>query len=475
MFGTIGELMKFLKITLILLSLSFFYLPVFIRKTFGSVNFDQLMFFVFTDGGTVGTDFSVYVNFVKWAILRPFVLFIVLYLIFALLIRSKLFNEFIKKANHFIILFAFLSLSVLYNAYSFGGASFFKRYVGRDQLPLYFTDFDFEQIKPVAKNNLILLYVESLENTFSDVSLMGYDLNAPLTSKFGPSRFDLRQAPGTGWTTAGMVSSQCGLPLAPFMGNSLEHRAAPILGKLTCLGDILNKFGYSQTFFVGPDLKFSGMDKFYLNHGFQYAYGKDEIFSGLASEKLATGWGGGVNDDTLFDLAVDKIKFELNNKQNFNVTIMTTDNHASDGFLSPRCTKNGFINQISEVIFCTNKSIVNFVENLESLNVFENTILVVMGDHNFMGEIGGAKPFGDRPIYFNYIGADSAKYHPETSTLTHFDVFPSILQLLFGYEVKELHLGSNIFSKEGPGISEKNNYIFGDSFLNYSQFYRTFW
>ena len=62
--------------------------------------------------------------------------------------------------------------------------------------------------------------------------------------------------------------------------------------------------------------------------------------------------------------------------------------------------KNGFINQISEVIFCTNKSIVNFVENLESLNVFENTILVVMGDHNFMGEIGGAKPFGDRPILF---------------------------------------------------------------------------
>jgi phosphoglycerol transferase MdoB-like AlkP superfamily enzyme len=66
--------------------------------------------------------------------------------------------------------------------------------------------------------NLILIYVESLEAGYSDRAVFGDDLIAPLT-KFGARSFDIShfdqfaQVPGTGWTIAAMVATQCGVPL----------------------------------------------------------------------------------------------------------------------------------------------------------------------------------------------------------------------------------------------------------------------
>jgi phosphoglycerol transferase len=388
--------------------------------------------------------------------------------------RWNVFPSFMERLFKPIALFFFCA-GLIYNVYILGGLSFPGRYVGQDIMANYFKKVDFKKLQPAERNNLIMLYVESLENTFSDVKIVGHDLNAPLNDSLGGSEFSLRQAPGTGWTTAGMVASQCGVPLAPFMGNRLGNRDGPILGKLTCLGDVLDDEGYSQTFLVGPDLKFSGMDKFYLKHGFKFAYGKDQIFEKFTTEDLGTGWGGGINDDTLLDIAFERIKLEHKAQKSFNVTVVTTDNHAPGGFLSPRCASQGFRDQISEVIWCTNKTISNFVEKLKNDKILENTVLIVMGDHNFMGEIEGAKPFGERAIYFNYIAPKGTRISPKRTELTHFDVFPTALQLVLGYRIDQLHLGSNIFTVNNENHSELHNYIFGENFLIYSDFYRSFW
>ena len=458
----------------VLVIISIFYVPVFIRKSFGEVNFDQLMFFIYTDGGTIGTDINVLIIFLKWAIIRPIILLILLLVTYKIMKHWNVFPSFVERLFKPIALFCFCA-GLIYNVHSLGGFSFPGRYVGQDLMANYFKKVDFKKLQTAERNNLIMLYVESLENTFSDVEIFGHDLNAPLTDSLGSNEFSLRQAPGTGWTTAGMVASQCGVPLAPFMGNRLGDRDGPILGNLICLGDILADEGYSQTFLVGPDLKFSGMDKFYLNHGFKFAYGKDEIFKKFATEDLGTGWGGGIQDDTLLDIAFEIIKLEHKEQKNFNVTIVTTDNHAPDGFLSPRCASQGFQDKISEVIWCTNKTISNFVEKLKNDKILENTVLVVMGDHNFMGEIDGARPVGEREIYFDYIAPKSTEISPKQTKLTHFDVFPTALQMVLGYEIDQLHLGSNIFTVDNESHLKLHNYIFGKNFLIYSDFYRSFW
>ncbi|WP_295990172.1 hypothetical protein [Rugamonas sp.] len=61
--------------------------------------------------------------------------------------------------------------------------------------------------------NLVLIYVESLEEGYTEPGAFGRDLLAPLTGLHGTSFPDYQQAPGTGWTIAAMVATQCGVPL----------------------------------------------------------------------------------------------------------------------------------------------------------------------------------------------------------------------------------------------------------------------
>lgn len=462
--------MFFLKLLVNYLIVAVFFIPEFIYRCFGNVDFYQLTFFLFTENGTLGTDFYVLRTFFLWVVLRPAIIVLVSYVIYRFLIYPKFRSA--KLIQYYkLILPIMLFIGIGYNFISYGGHLFAKRLVGEDLMPSYFAALPNTTSDSKSKNNLILLYIESLENTFSNEDVFGRNLNSPLDSKLGISPYKIKQAPGTGWTTAGMIASQCGMPLASFMGNNLRSRAAPIFGNLSCIGDILEMNNYKQAFFVGPDLKFSGMDKFYLNHGFSEAYGKNEIFKSLHKNEFRTGWGGGVNDDILLEIAYEHIKSDLEKQNYFNVTIATTDNHAPDGILSPRCQTENLTTQLAEVVLCTNKSVAKFIDKLKALDVFENTVLVVMGDHKFMGELGTE----ERSVYFNYFGSNTKELKPTIFELTHFDVFPTLLQLTLGVETNRAHLGHNIFAKDLSRYKELQEYIFGDSFLIFSEFYRSFW
>ena len=462
--------MIYVKLLVSYFIVAIFYIPEFTRRCFGDVDFDQLLFFVFTENGTIGTDPQVLDAFFQWIILRPFLLVIVLYGIYRFLLKTK-FSFSKHKLVRNLILLALLFSGLVYNFVTYGGFSFSMRYAGKDVLERYFQVLPTTMPMIDQKNNLILLYVESLENTFSNEEIFGRNLNEPLDEKLGISPFSVKQSPGTSWTTAGTVSSQCGMPIASFMGNSLGRRDAPIFGNLTCISDILTTHNYKQTFFTGPDLKFSGTDKFYLEHGFQEAYGKAELFKSIDKVEFGTGWGGGPNDDIVLDAAFDKIKFNHKNQENFNVTILTTDNHAPEGILSPRCKTENLDSNLAEVVLCTNKSIAKFVERLEAINIFDNTVLVIMGDHKFMGDLGTT----ERSIYFNYYGANSKELKPKILELTHFDVFPTLIQLILNLDVDQVHLGHNIFSENLSSYEGLREYIFGERFLIFSDFYRSFW
>ena len=97
------------------------------------------------------------------------------------------------------------------------------------------------------------------------------------------------------------------------------------------------------------------------------------------------------------------------------------------------------------------------------------------GKTGFRGEIDGARPFGERAIYFDYIAPKSTEISPKQTQLTHFDVFPTVLQMVLGYEIDQLNLSSNIFTVDNENHLKLHNYIFGKNFLIYSDFYRSFW
>ncbi|MDO2316549.1 phosphoglycerol transferase I, partial [Escherichia coli] len=84
------------------------------------------------------------------------------------------------------------------------------------------------------------------------------------------------------YTIAGMVASQCGIPLfAPFEGNA-SASVSSFFPQNICLGDILKNSGYENYFVQGANLRFAGKDVFLKPHGFDHLYGAEELKTTVA-------------------------------------------------------------------------------------------------------------------------------------------------------------------------------------------------
>jgi phosphoglycerol transferase len=298
----------------------------------------------------------------------------------------------------------------------------------------------------------------------------------PIDSLVGMEVERFHQAPGTNWSIAGMISSQCGIPVKAFYGNKANKYASKeFLPHAVCMSDVLYEYGYHQIFMVGPDLKFAGMDKFYSSHKFQEMYGRDELRDKVDTKVPFNGYGGGPNDDVLFDAAYSVAEAQAKQGKPFNLTIITTDNHFPQGFPSLNCTeserRSGFLGTYK----CTSKMVRNFVENINANSLFQNTDIVIMGDHLFMANEDQQKLFPTtRSIYFKYISKSNLPGF-KRSEMTHFDVAPTILEALgfVSQDKSAFGLGYSLFDD-----SITNSYIpsrLDDGILNRSKVYDGFW
>ncbi|MFT4233123.1 MAG: hypothetical protein QM606_10170, partial [Leucobacter sp.] len=106
------------------------------------------------------------------------------------------------------------------------------------------------------RRNLVVIYLESIEDAMGDAELFGRNMLAPVQE--ATEGWDtiprLQQYEGGGWTMSGIVSTQCGIPLrtadaftGPTELNRLGNDGAEVgeyLGGATCLGDVLSREGY---------------------------------------------------------------------------------------------------------------------------------------------------------------------------------------------------------------------------------------
>ena len=239
-----------------------------------------------------------------------------------------------------------------------------------------------------------------------------------------------------------MVSSQCGIPFKMF--HQLQRFYAKLfLPSAICLGDVLNGLGYAQYFLVSSDVKFAGMDKFYQSHGYQAVYGRDEWMAMQVDPQLFTSWDKGIHDDSLFAQASKIIAAKEQEHTPYNITIMTTDSHAPHGYKSPRCKSTKNESDFRAAFTCTSNSLSNFITELKKKGLLQNTIVVIMGDHQFMAPAELTHAFPDpRLVYFKILNATKKI---QRTNITHFDVAPTILD--------SLDILSNAQNKFGLGLS----------------------
>lgn len=294
--------------------------------------------------------------------------------------------------------------------------------------------------------NLILIYFESLETSLRDRRIHKENHVEKIDELGGYGVEVFPAAPGTNWTIAGMVASQCSIPLRTYFLKSSELKSGYLPGAI-CLGDILRLHGYEQYFLGGSDIRFTGKDKFYKDHGFQHVYGSEELKRAGLDPGLFTGWGGGIHDDTLLDQAKKIIRGGKLLDQPYNLTLLTVDTHSPSGYPSPRCLDKEKMNGLFGVYQCTSRFVGDFVSELKAENLLDDTVVVIMGDHPFHNASSQKQLFaGSRNVYIRFLYDGTIM--PKRNRITHFDVAPSILDLL-GFAVGEntqFGLGFSVFS-----------------------------
>ncbi|QOV64679.1 phosphatidylglycerol--membrane-oligosaccharide glycerophosphotransferase [Kosakonia pseudosacchari] len=238
---------------------------------------------------------------------------------------------------------------------------------------------------PNPKLNLVYIYGESLERTyFNEEAFPGLTPELGALKEEGIDFSHTEQLPGTDYTIAGMVSSQCGIPLfAPFEGNA-SASVSSFFPQNLCLGDILKNSGYENHFIQGANLRFAGKDVFLKSHGFDYLTGAEELKKEVADPHYRNDWG--FYDDTVLDTVWKQYEELSRSGKRFSLFALTVDTHHPDGFISRGCERkryayDGKPNQSFSAVTCSQQNIAALINKIKASPWFKDTVIVVSSDH----------------------------------------------------------------------------------------------
>lgn len=455
---------------LIFLSFLIFFSVIWVNKTFGLINLDSLIFHL--NVPLKGTESGMIYSYLKDPLLKSIILFIIVALIFrkknyeyGIFIKLKFFkkefNEFnlINFFSKFKILVSILLvlLSIGYMVNSFGVIDYIKSLSTYSNfVEEHYVEPENAKIEFSEKHNLIHIFVESLEYTYADYNnggamesnlipnLINYaNDNVSFRNDFGGGFFTSR---ATGWTIAGMVAQTAGIGfIVPGTGNDFGAYSKFLPGAYS-IGDILNEQGYNQVLLIGSDGEFAGRNDYFLQHGnyeikdYNYAKKNNWIDPGYY-----VWWG--YEDSKLFEFAKRELDDLSSKDEPFNLTLLTTNTHHIGGYLEDSCEAS-FDEQFKNVILCSDKQIYEFVEWIKQQDFYDNTTIVITGDHlsmdpTFFNDIGGYR----RSNYNVFINPSVEAVNKNNRVFSSLDIYPTVVASIGGsIEGDRLGLGTNLFS-----------------------------
>lgn len=337
---------------------------------------------------------------------------------------------------------------------------------------------------PEEKRNLVWIYMESAETTFQDEQnggMMEYNL-IPEMTKLAEENISFSQtdkisgaavAPACGWTIAGLVAQTSGLPLKLFsyggdVDNSMDKYSYFMPGTIS-LGEILENEGYHNVFMAGSDFDFGGRTNYFSQHGnYEIIDCKADKKDSLP-EEYKSGWG--MNDYKLYIDAKEEILKLAESEQPFNLSLITVDTHAGARHECKLC-KHNFENIYWNTWNCASKQVYDFVQWMKEQDFYENTTIIITGDHcsmetdflnieklnNYDKHNGGTT----RKVYNAIINSavTVSNENMKNREFTTLDYFPTALASL-GVEIEgnRLGLGTNLFSGEKT-LAEQYGYTY---------------
>ena len=344
------------------------------------------------------------------------------------------------------------------------------------------------QLKPMGmKRNVIHIFLESMENTYLSRDLGG-DCQENLipnltkiaqeegvvfsdTSNYfgGP-----QQTFGSGWSAAGMVNMQSGIPLKISRSNDAYGKKGYFLPGVTNSGDLLAQEGYNQSVMFGADANFAGLQTYYQTHGnFHVLDIKWAKQQGLIPNDYLENWG--FEDEKLLAWAVDELNNLSSQDKPFNFVLETADTHFPNGYIGPH-TPTPYDSSYANAIHYSDELVSQFIRWCQQQPWYEDTTIIVNGDHLSMDTEFFKKvdPHYNRTI-FNMIinpAIDVKSDYLNNRQWAPLDYFPTIMSAIgYQYEGSRLGLGTDLFSGQ-PTLMEQLGFVnFNDGLLYKSRYY----
>lgn len=318
-----------------------------------------------------------------------------------------------------------------------------------------------EKITAAAQpKNLILIFAESLERDFARDDIFAENLIPHLSAEKGLSFRGYESLSGTGWTIAAQFAALCGIPLKDYHANDMKSAAA-FFPNAVCVPDVLKKSGYTNAFFKGASLQFSGTEKLLVSHNFDIAQGWKEFIweHSVKPEQWQNGWG--LTDKEFLQLFKRKLTELSEQKKPFFAVGETVDTHFDTD--CPRGTMTEYCpvkyKDMRDVIKCADTNLSDFINWYRKQSFAQNTVLVILGDHPMMqSNIQKYINTLDRRETYNIIIGEGIKPATVTKIFTQVDWAPTLLELtghiISESDKRQFGLGVSLLSNN-KSIAEK--------------------
>ncbi len=335
---------------------------------------------------------------------------------------------------------------------------------------------------PENKRNLIYIYLESMENTYCSKESGGLAEKSliPEIEKLAKENINFSNNEkiggaysifGTTWTVGSMTAQCLGVPLKIGIEDDWLSGYNNFLTGGYGLGEILEKEGYHNYLLLGSDANFGGRRGLYEGHG---NYEIWDVHSAFKEEKLKDWIWWGYNDELLFTFAKEKITNLAKENRPFNFTMLTVDTHFPDGFSCSDC-EDKWGEQYKNVISCSSKKVGEFIKWIKEQSFYENTTIVLVGDHLTMQkdffELEEGQDY-EKTVVSIIINSAIQATNTKNRKYSTMDFLPTTLAAL-GTEIdgNKLALGVNLFSEEKTLLEKYGREYVETELKKVSEFY----
>lgn len=318
---------------------------------------------------------------------------------------------------------------------------------------------DRDDVTAIPGKNLVLVYLESTENSYLDEARFpGLLTNTRKLMEEAIVFEEVQPAEYATFTFGALFASQSGydltdLQLAGRLGNDGVNPA--IGNRLSSLPGILKKAGYFLSFMNSASFNFAGAGVMLSELGYDELWAAEEQPEEVRDRYGFKGQWGGCRDTMLFRFGAKKFRSLSRNGRPFLLTLLTIDAHHPNGFTAPTGPVYSLPgrnpSQLLTAIYRTDLALGKFVEQLKKHPAWKDTVLFVVTDHLAMNGASTIHMLRENPrrrlLAFALNAGAPRRITVKGKT---FDLAPTLLELAGVRHNYRFPLGESLLGNPDP-------------------------